>query len=229
MSQALKTTVLPSTPADRPSATVIFLHGLGGTGANYESLIRPLSPMLPHVKFILPQAPMRHMTIFNSQVPSWYDIKGFSVDHLEDEEGIKESATKIHDIIEGEIKKGLPSNRIIVAGGSQGGAVALYAGLTYDKPLAGIVAVSTYLPLHKNFPEALAEANKATPVLMCHGDADTVVRPEWGKMSYDILNKVHSNIKFKSYPGVGHQISFDIIGDVVSFVAKHAKATSQQS
>lgn len=91
---------------------------------------------------------------FNGQtMNSWYDIHGFGPEFNEDDEGVKESAKYIHEIIENEIKSGIPSNKILLAGASQGGAIALYAGLTYDKPLSGILALSTYLPLHKKFEQ----------------------------------------------------------------------------
>jgi len=211
----LKSTVINS---QRPQATVIFLHGLGGTGANYEDLIKPIAPLLPNVKFILPQAPTRYVSIYGRTTPAWYDITGIERDVVEDDQGIKESAKSIHKLIDQEVTKGISSNRIIIAGGSQGGALALYAGLTYPKTLGGIIAISTYLPLHQSFPEYSDSANTETPLLMCHGEADDVVRFDWGKESYELLRTKHTNTRFRSYPGLGHAPSTEVIWDVVQFV-----------
>jgi len=211
----LKSTVIN---AQRPQAAVIFLHGLGGTGANYEDLIKPIAPILPHVKFILPQAPTRFVTIYGRSAPAWYDILGAEREIVEDDQGIKESAKSIHNLIDQEVSKGIASNRIILAGGSQGGALALYAGLTYPKTLGGIIAISTYLPLHQSFPAFSSPSNVGTPILMCHGEADQVVRYEWGKQSYELLSTRHTNTRFKSYPGLGHAPSTEVIWDVVQFI-----------
>eukprot|EP00026_Physarum_polycephalum_P012116 Phypoly_transcript_12390.p1 GENE.Phypoly_transcript_12390~~Phypoly_transcript_12390.p1 ORF type:complete len:214 (+),score=27.51 Phypoly_transcript_12390:95-736(+) len=192
----LPTTVLNDVP--KPSLVVIFLHGLGGTGMNYEGMVRPIAPFFPTIKFILPNAPHRRMSFSGQTMPSWYDIVGFGLEHAEDEHGIKESAKEVHHIIEEEEKKGTPSNRILVAGASQGGAIALYSALTFNKPLAGVAALSTYLPLSKTFPEAIAAENVNTPILMCHGEKDDIVKFEWGKMSYELLQRGHKSIFIKT-------------------------------
>jgi len=200
----------------KPTLTVIFLHGLGGSGMSWEGMIRPIAPMFPSVKFILPSAPHRRMSFSGDTMPSWYDIIGFASTHAEDEGGIKDSTKTVHHIIEAEEKKGTPTDRILVAGASQGGAIALYSGLTFKKRLAGILAISTYLPLHTTFPTVFAEENARTPILMCHGEQDEVVKYEWGKRSYEVIKGFHKNITFKSYKGMGHsscpQEMFDIMG-----------------
>lgn len=202
----------------KPTLTVIFLHGLGGTGMNYEGMIRPIAPLFPTVKFILPSAPHRRMSFSGQTVPSWYDIVGFGLEHTEDEGGIKDSAKSVHELIAEEEQKGTPTNRILIAGASQGGAVALYSALTFNKSLAGVAALSTYLPLSKTFPEALAPENVNTPILMCHGEKDEVVKFEWGKMSYELLQRGHKNIVFKSYPNMGHNSCPQEIMDLLAFL-----------
>lgn len=200
----------------KPALTVIFLHGLGGSGMGWEGMVRPVAPFFPTVKFILPSAPHRRMSFSGDTMPSWYDIVGFGIEHAEDEGGIKDSAKTVHKIIEREEKKGTPSDRILIAGASQGGAIALYSGLTLPKKLAGILALSTYLPLHATFPTVLAKENLETPILICHGEKDEIVKYEWGKRSYELIKGAHKNITFKSYPNMGHsscpQQIFDIMG-----------------
>jgi len=120
----------------------------------------------------------------------------------------------VHDIIDEEISNGRSSANILIAGASQGGALALYSGLTYNKPLAGILAISTYLPLSKSFPEIFNQENVNTPILMLHGEDDNIVRFEWGKESYELIKTFHQKAKFKSYPGVGHSSNTEEILDM---------------
>jgi predicted esterase len=206
----------------KPTLTVIFLHGLGGSGMSWENMVHPIAPMFPTVKFILPSAPRRRMSFCGDTMPSWYDIIGFAEHHAEDEGGIKDSTKSVHKIIEEEEKKGTSSDRILLAGASQGGAIALYAGLTIKKRLAGILALSTYLPLNATFPSVLAEENLTTPVLMCHGEQDDIVKFEWGKRSYEVIKGLHKNITFKSYKNMGHsscpQEMFDIMGFLAGMI-----------
>jgi len=205
----------------KPSLTVLFLHGLGGSGMGWEQMVKPITPFFPSVKFILPSAPKMKVTFSGETIPSWYDIAGFSTDHVEDEAGIKRSVKQIHDIIEAEEKNhGTPSNKLLLAGASQGGAIALYAGLTYKKPLAGILALSTYLPLHTHFPKVLTDENKNIPLLMCHGEQDSIVKFEWAQKSYDILKSCHNNVEFKTYKEMGHSSCPAEIMDILGFLGK---------
>eukprot|EP01027_Heterolobosea_sp_BB2_P024493 GEZU01036901.1.p1 GENE.GEZU01036901.1~~GEZU01036901.1.p1 ORF type:complete len:254 (-),score=54.32 GEZU01036901.1:43-804(-) len=205
-------------PTSKHTASIIFLHGLGGTGMKYEEMIRPLAAQLSHVKVILPNAPHRHVTLFGTTVPSWYDIKGISIDSPEDEVGIRESTSMVHELIEREIANGIPSNRIVVAGASQGGAIALYSGLTYQRgPLAGILGASTYLPLHKTFPAAMSDQILDTPLLMCHGNADFIVPYAYGQLSHMRIKAKHRNAEFKTYPGLGHDSNPQELADILEF------------
>jgi len=210
-----------------PILIVIFLHGLGGSGLGWEHLVRPITPFFPRVKFILPTAGHLKMTYSGETMASWYDIAGFSEDHAEDEPGIKNSVKDVHHIIAEEEQKGTPSSKILIAGASQGGAIALYSGLTYKKPLAGILALSTYLPLHKHFPKELSEENVNTPILMCHGRQDTVVKYEWAQRSHNILKERHKNIEFKTYEHMGHASSPQEMTDILGFLASLIASQSQ--
>uniref|UniRef100_A0A8C3PTA7 palmitoyl-protein hydrolase n=1 Tax=Calidris pygmaea TaxID=425635 RepID=A0A8C3PTA7_9CHAR len=138
--------------AERETAAVIFLHGLGDTGHSWADALSSIR--LPYVKYICPHAPRIPVTLNMKMVmPSWFDLMGLTPDAPEDEAGIKKAAENIKAIIEHEMKNGIPPNRIILGGFSQGGALSLYTALTCQHQLAGIVALSCWLPLHKAFPQ----------------------------------------------------------------------------
>ncbi|VDK45608.1 unnamed protein product [Anisakis simplex] len=134
------------------TATIIFLHGLGDTGHGWSSVFAEEIP-IEHVKSICPTAPMIPVTLnMGMRMPSWFDLYGLTPDTQEDEDGINQSTKLIHSMIDEEIRSGTPSDRIIVGGFSMGGALALYAGLTYDKPLAGILGLSSFLVQRTKIP-----------------------------------------------------------------------------
>eukprot|EP00695_Tsukubamonas_globosa_P000343 TRINITY_DN1250_c0_g1_i1.p1 TRINITY_DN1250_c0_g1~~TRINITY_DN1250_c0_g1_i1.p1 ORF type:complete len:221 (+),score=55.21 TRINITY_DN1250_c0_g1_i1:60-722(+) len=203
-------------PSQKHTASVIFLHGLGDTGEGWEPVCEQLSSAFGHVKFILPTAPVRPVTLnMGFMMPAWYDIKTLSPDGKEDETGTKQTAQFINSLIDKEVASGVPSNRIVLAGFSQGGAMSLYTGLTNSKKLGGILSLSGYLPLSKTFPAALSEANKDTPLLMCHGDADPVVRYAWGQLSFNSLKEWGlSHTDFKTYAGMPHSACPKEIADI---------------
>jgi lysophospholipase-2 len=205
-------------PTTRHRSSVLFLHGLGGTSLSYETFLKPLSPIFPQVKFILPTAPKIKMSYCNEFMNSWYDIHGFGPEFNEDEIGVQESTKAVHELIDKEVESGIPSNKILLAGVSQGGALGLYAGLTYNRPLSGILALSTYLVLHKIIK--MAPENLKTPILMCHGEADNVVPFKFGKMSYEHIKKSHDKIEFKSYKDMEHDSSLEEMIDIISFVSE---------
>ncbi|KAJ7326562.1 acyl-protein thioesterase [Desmophyllum pertusum] len=177
------------------TASLIFLHGLGDTGHGWSAGFEEIK--MPHVKYICPNAPTNAVTLNHGfKMPSWFDIKSLQFSE-EDEAGIKDSAVKIKAIIEEEIKNGIPSNRIVLGGFSQGGALALYTAFTMEKPLAGILALSSWLPLHQSFPQAL-KGNKDIPILQCHGTIDPVVNVTFGEMTATVLSKLCSNTSFRN-------------------------------
>ncbi|KAL1450938.1 hypothetical protein WDU94_003245, partial [Cyamophila willieti] len=135
----------------KQTSSLIFLHGLGDTGHGWASSMAELKP--PHTKVICPTADTMPVTLNGGYpMPSWFDLISLDANSKEDEEGIKRAAQKIHSLIDKEVSSGIPSDRIVIGGFSQGGALALYSALTYPKKLAGVVALSCWLPMHKTFP-----------------------------------------------------------------------------
>ncbi|XP_005988807.1 acyl-protein thioesterase 2 [Latimeria chalumnae] len=207
---------------ERETAAVIFLHGLGDSGdgwANAFSTIR-----LPYVKYICPHAPKIPVTLNGNMVmPSWFDLIGLKPDDAEDEIGIKKAAENIKGIIEHEIKNGIPSSRIILGGFSQGGALSLYTALTSQHKLAGVLALSCWLPLHKTFPQAASNSpNKDIAVLQCHGERDLLI-PAWiGALTAEKLKTIvdASKIQFKIFSDLTHSSSPQEMVAVKEFIEK---------
>lgn len=131
------------------------------------------------------------------QMPSWFNIFSLELDGPEDEEGIRAAAADIHGMINNEIKAGIPAERIILGGFSQGGALALYSALTFPQKLGGIVGLSCWLPLHASFPVAKVSPD-TTPVLLCHGDSDPIVGYKFGQLSHKMLKNYYKSIQFKT-------------------------------
>lgn len=200
------------------TATIIFLHGLGDTGHGWASGIGAIRP--PFAKVICPTAPTMPVTLNSGfRMPSWFDLKSLDASANEDEEGIKKAAESVHRLIEAEEAAGIRPERILIGGFSQGGALALYSAFTYSKKLAGVVALSCWLPLHKQFP-GYAVGNKDTPILQCHGDCDPLVPYKWGQMTASILKQFASNVEFNTYRGLAHSSNPEEIADMKEFVAK---------
>ena len=178
------------TPASPPTASVIWMHGLGADGTDFVPLVPELRlPDNVAPRFVFPNAPVRPVTVNNGMsMPAWYDIYSFGFKDREDAAGIVASAALVHGLIERERAAGISAARIVLAGFSQGGAVALQAGLRYAQPLAGILALSTYLPLAATLAAEAAAANRAIPILMCHGRQDPVVPLELARKSIETLS-----------------------------------------
>ena len=154
---------------------------------------------------------------------SWFDLRSLNPADPEDEDGIVQASKRIHEQIAEQEESGIPSDRIILGGFSQGGALALYAAFTYPKKLAGVVALSCWLPLHKKVPALISEDNKSLPVIQCHGDADFVVPVQWGAMSSQVMSTFldKSTYNFKIYSGLSHSSSPAELNDVLSFIKSH--------
>lgn len=203
--------------AMKHTATLIFLHGLGDTGYGWSSTMAALKP--GYCKLICPTAPNMAVT-FNAgyTMPSWFDLRSLDDSGPEDEEGIKSATKLIHNIIEDEVKSGIPHNRIIIGGFSQGGALALYSCLTSSKELGGAICLSGWLPLNKSFPGAL-KCPDTLRVLQCHGDCDPLVSFKWGQKTASILNTLLKSTEFKSYRGLLHSSSSEELRDVKEFIS----------
>ncbi len=191
---------------ENPTASVIWLHGLGADGFDFQPIVPQLN--LPNdlsVRFIFPHAPTMPVTMNGGFVmPAWYDLYSLKVDNPDtnpqDAEGIKKSAASIQQLIKQENDRGIPNERIILIGFSQGGAMTLYTGLTVDKPLAGLIALSCYLPLHTTIATELNPETKTTPIMMAHGTQDPVVLFEYGKESAKLLEELGYQVDWFEYP-----------------------------
>nr|XP_023963452.2 acyl-protein thioesterase 2 isoform X1 [Chrysemys picta bellii] len=208
--------------AERETAAVIFLHGLGDTGHSWAEALSSIR--LPYVKYICPHAPRIPVTLNMKMVmPSWFDLMGLSPDAPEDEAGIKKAAENLKAVIEHEIKNGIPPNRIILGGFSQGGALSLYTALTSQYQLAGIVALSCWLPLHKAFPQAASNGvNKDIAILQCHGEMDPMIPVRFGALTAEKLKSVvtPTKVQFKTYPGMMHSSCPQEMMAVKEFIEK---------
>ncbi|KAJ3145454.1 hypothetical protein HDU89_007079 [Geranomyces variabilis] len=221
MIPALKSVVVPATA--KHSATVFFLHGLGDSGAGWAPVAKMLSPALPHVKWVLPNAPTRPITVnMGMPMPGWYDIQSLSPGGREDSEGISASLSQVSQLIDEEIKAGIPADRIVLGGFSQGAAMTIVYGLCGAQKLKGLISLSGYVPLTDKHLEKMGNsANKETEMMMGHGDEDQVVAYKWGKASYDKLVEMGKTLQpFRTYRGMAHSSSEDEIREVGAFLKK---------
>ncbi len=205
--------------APNPQASVIWLHGLGADGNDFASIVPQLDlkGCLP-IRFVFPSAPSMPVTINGGYVmPAWYDIAAPDLTHQQDVKGIQKSASAIAALIEREIKKGIPSNKIVLAGFSQGCAMALYIGLSFPQPLAGIMALSGYLPLAENFLSFRNSANFNTPIFMGHGVWDPVVIPQRGEDSHALLKQHGYQVNWQTYP-MEHSVHPTELADISLFL-----------
>ena len=215
--------IVPST--GKATASIIFLHGLGDTGHGWAAGFDMLG--LRNTRCIFPNAPMNKVTLnFGMRMPSWFDIKSLdrATGNDQDEDGINQSANLLTDLVEAEIKQGINPERIVIGGFSQGGAVALYTALAMDVKIGGVVALSTYLPLSKQFINPnKPKYNTNVPFLICHGEQDQVLNLKLGKMSYEVIREFVSNCTFNIYPGLEHRPSEKEMQDVKAFLCKVLK------
>jgi phospholipase/carboxylesterase len=188
-------------PAGSATAAVIWLHGLGADGHDFVPIVPELRlPTSLAVRFIFPHARLRPVTINNGYVMrAWYDIKGLALSGAEDEIGIRESENIVRALIQRELDAGVAANKIVIAGFSQGGAIALQTALRYPQRLAGVMALSTYLALRGTLAEEASKANRDVPVLMCHGRQDSVVSMQLGSASRDVMTKLGFAVEWREY------------------------------
>lgn len=206
-------------PAKTATASVIWLHGLGADGNDFANVVPELSlPNHLHIRFVFPHAPMRPVTINGGvTMRAWYDVLGLDFNAREDEAGVRESQQAIGKLIEAEKKRGIHSDHIFLGGFSQGGAIALHAGLRYPEKLAGILALSTYLPLPQTFTQEANKANKDTPIFMAHGLYDPLLPMQWGQASAEFLRKSGYPLEFHTYP-MPHSVCADEIRDIATWL-----------
>lgn len=208
-----------------PKATVIWLHGLGADGRDFEPIVPHLQSrlMLP-TRFIFPNAPFRSITINGGDVMrAWYDIAALDLSQAEDAEGIYESTRQLNALIQREMDNDIPVQRIILAGFSQGGAIALHTGLRYPQSLAGILALSTYLPLAATVSSERHQANYDIPIFMGHGIEDTVVPLPYAQSSKNLLLKLGYRVEWHSY-NMPHSLCNEEVDDIADWISNRLKA-----
>lgn len=202
-----------------PSASVIWLHGLGADGNDFVPIIPELDLAgCPGIRFIFPSAPSMPVTVNGGYVmPAWYDIIGRDLMDQEDATGIQNSAASILKLIEREASRGIAYDKIVLAGFSQGCAMALHIGLRFPHKLAGIIALSGYLPLAMSANLEKHSANQKTPIFMAHGEYDSVVIPERAHASYELLEKMGYPVSWNEYP-MEHSVSREELADISRFL-----------
>jgi phospholipase/carboxylesterase len=208
--------LVPAAPA---TASIIWLHGLGADGNDFVPIVPELRlPPSLALRFVFPHAPIRPVTINNGmRMRAWYDIKDLSASGVPDQAGIRESAAILAKFIQRERDAGVAANQIVIAGFSQGGAIALYAALRHPERLAGVMALSAYLPLSSRLAAEATAANRDLPILMCHGSFDPVLPMELGSASRDLLQAAGYAVEWKEYP-MQHQVGLEEIRDISAWL-----------
>ena len=198
--KSLETVTVETGP--NPTFSIIWMHGLGADGHDFEPLVPELlEDGMPVIRFVFPHAPVRPVTINNGyEMRAWYDIIGIDNRSAEDFAGIKASAEAIGDLIRAENKRGIATERIAIAGFSQGGAMALHIATRYPEKFAGVIALSCYLPLARELATARNPANQSTPIFMAHGIQDPVVPYPLGEDSRHVLEAAGYPVEWHSYP-----------------------------
>jgi phospholipase/carboxylesterase len=216
--KALETVTVETGPD--PTFTIIWMHGLGADGHDFEPLVPELiDRSLPALRFVFPHAPVRPVTINNGYaMRAWYDIIGIDRRSAEDFAGIKASAGGITALIERENERGIATSRVALAGFSQGGALALFTGTRHPAKLAGIIALSCYLPLAGQLEAERSAANEATPIFMAHGTQDPVVPYELGDESRRLLATAGYPVEWHSYP-MPHSLCEPEVRDLRAWLA----------
>ena len=205
--------------APSPTAAVIWLHGLGASGDDFAAIVPELdlSGCAP-IRFVFPHAPVMPVTINNGfEMPAWYDIFAPDLVRREDAAGIGRSVLAIEALIAHEVARGIPARRIVLAGFSQGCAMTLHAGLRHPERLAGLVALSGYLPLADSLAAERHPANFGTPIFMAHGTADPVVVLPRAQEARAVLEKLGYQVQWRTYP-MPHSVHPDEIADISAFL-----------
>ena len=203
-----------------PAYSIIFLHGLGADCHDFESLPNMLDlPNGVSIRFVLPDAPMRPITINNGMVMrGWYDI-GFDIDRGQCPEGLEDSARMIRTLLGREEQRGVPAEHILLGGFSQGGAVSLYLGLRYEKTLGGIIGLSTYMPATQLLASESHHANQHTPIFLAHGLHDPVLALQLAESSRDLLSKKGYAVDWHTYP-MPHSLCQEEVTDLSAWLGR---------
>ena len=208
-------------PPVKPKAVVLWLHGLGADGHDFEPIVPELKlpPELP-VRFVFPHAPERAVTInMGMKMRAWYDILEMDVRRRVDTDNIRESARYLNKLILREIRYGMPPERIVIAGFSQGGVISLHAALRHPDRLAGILALSTYLPTADSLEKEASDANRDIPIMMAHGAYDPVIPIGNGKAAHKTLSDLGYRVEWFEYP-MQHEVCLEEIGAIRAWLVK---------
>ena len=202
-------------------ASVIWLHGLGADAHDFEPLVPELGDELrERVRFVFPNAPHQPVTINNGMVMrAWYDISEADLARRPDEKGVRASGKILAELVDAEVDGGIDSRRVVVAGFSQGGAIALHTGLRYPKRLAGILALSTYLPLHEATRKEAGEANRGIPIFMAHGSQDPVIPLSTSEASRAFLASLGYAVEVHTYP-MPHSVCGEEVRDIDNWLSR---------
>ncbi|HEX5755854.1 MAG TPA: carboxylesterase [Arenimonas sp.] len=206
---------IETTTGTRPAWSVIWLHGLGADGHDFAPIVPELVRKdWPAIRFVFPHAPVRPVTINGgARMRAWYDILNLSLDQRADEAGVRESIADVDALIARERDRGVPASRVLLAGFSQGAAIALATGLRREAGLAGIIALSGYLPMAATTAAEATAAGKATPVFLGHGSQDPMVPMSLGQRSRDLLKSLGIATTWRDYP-MPHSVCADEIRDI---------------
>ncbi|GAA0856323.1 alpha/beta hydrolase [Aliiglaciecola litoralis] len=208
--------VKPNKPYD---AVVIWLHGLGDSGNGFAPIVPELK--LPNdlaIRFVFPHAPVRPVTVNNGMpMRAWYDIKSMDFNNRADVDGVRDSTEQVKKLIEAERAHGIPSERILLAGFSQGGVIALNLGTRYPEKLAGILALSTYMSEPEKLANEALDVNKTTPILCAHGQQDEVVPLFLGHAAYKVLEQNGFSVEWKEYV-MQHNVCMQELNDISAWI-----------
>ena len=215
MADPLETVELESAPA--PLASIIWMHGLGADGHDFVPIVPELRVPVA-VRFVFPHAPMRPVTINQGMVMrAWYDVRAIHGERREDAEGVRASQAQIEALIAREKARGIPAGRIVLAGFSQGGAMALHTGLRHPERLAGVLALSCFLPLADALAAEAAPANRDVPVFMAHGAYDDLIPLARARRAHDALAALGWRVEWHQYP-MPHSVCPEEIVDVSAWL-----------
>ena len=211
--------------APNPTHAVIWLHGLGADGHDFAPIVPELKlGSAPAIRFVFPHAPIQPVTINGGMaMRSWYDIRNADLAQREDSEGIRKSEQAVHALIKRENERGIATSNIVLAGFSQGCAITLHTGLRFTEKLAGLIALSGYLPLPELAQAERNTTNQNTPILMAHGAQDPVVPLQRAQQSCALLQQLGYAIDFKLYP-MPHSVCLEEINDISAFLQQAFKS-----
>jgi phospholipase/carboxylesterase len=207
--------------APNPTASVVWMHGLGADGHDFEPIVPELRlPARLSVRFVFPHAPLRPVTINQGHVMrAWYDIRALAGARREDEAGVRQSARQIEALLERERKRGVAPGRLVLAGFSQGGAMALHVGLRYPERLAGVMALSCYLPLADTLAAEAAPANRDVPIFWAHGVHDPMIPVAMAELGRQQVAALGYSIEWHQY-AIPHSVSAEEIADVAGWLGR---------